>query len=617
MNEWHRFSISNDNIKRFKVSARCEYEVNLLHNIESNPRSFHSYIRKLKSTRPTIGPISIDGELSDEPLAMAQHFVDAFYDVLSPQVPPFPHEHQTSNSTLSTVNFSLSDVRKVLTGLDETGSLGPDLVHPHLLRACSSSVVLPLYFLFNKSLNSMTVPVQWKTSNIIPIFKKGSHSDPLNYRPISLTSVSSKSMERVLAAGIHQYLDENNILSEAQFGFRSGRSVQDQLLLTYDYVTAQYDQGNIVEMILFDFRKAFDLVPHTILLGKLSELGFRNPLLGWIGEFLVGRTMRVTVSGTLSSTRQVRSGVPQGSVLGPLLFIVYINFLIHDLNSYANFFADDLKIYLGLPRARELYQVGSRLLQDDINILASRAASWGLEFSIQKCVRMRFVRPFADVPPPAPLTILDQPLPLLESARDLGVVVDTGLRFHRHIELTAAKAFGLSSSLLHGIICRRPEFMKQLFITHIRPIIDFCSPAWNTGFSGDSKLLEKVQRRWTKKIEGYSELCYAERLRSLSLFSVWGRLLRSDLILVWKITHGEIPALSNLLVFNLATRTRGHSYKLMVHRTETEARRRFFSNRVIAIWNNLPDSVVSSPSLNSFKSGLNMALGDLLYYFMD
>ena len=249
--------------------------------------------------------------------------------------------------------------------------------------------------------------------------------------------------------------------------------------------------------------------------------------------------------------------------------------------------------------------------------MVARARSWGLEFAAHKCIRLRFARPFADLPPPLPLTINGTPILLQNSARDLGVEIDTSLRFHKHVTLTKSKAFGVSQNLLHATVCRSPDFMKQIYISHVRPIMDFCSSVWNTGFVGDSKALESVQRRWTKEINGFSEIPYYDRLRRLSLFSVWGRFLRADLILVWKIMHSTNPCLTNILVRSNLHRTRGHSFKLAVIRTQTESRRRFFSNRVVSVWNNLPEYVVASDSLNIFKARLCDALGDLLYYYHD
>ena len=354
-----------------------------------------------------------------------------------------------------------------------------------------------------------------------------------------------------MAAAIYDYLEEHNLLSTAQFGFRSNYSVQDQLLLTYDYITEEYDRGNIVELILFDFSKAFDTVPHSVLIDKLFCLGFRNPLLGWLKDFLTGRTMRVVVSGTRSSSCTVHSGVPQGSVIGPLLFIIFVNHLITDLNSKYYLFADDLKIFLGMSMDSDSHQRGVQSLQSDIHLLKSRANSWGLSFAAHKCGRLRLVRSFANVPPPLLLTIDEQELRCSQSCRDLGLTVDTSLKFHIHVSQISAKASGISSNLLRGTICRTPNFMRELYISHIRPLIEFCSPVWNLGYIEDMKRLESIQRRWTKQVDGLLHVEYYHRLKSLNLYSVWGRLMRADLILVWKIVTGALPSLSNLLTPSL------------------------------------------------------------------
>ena len=423
-------------------------------------------------------------------------------------------------------------------------------------------------------------------------------------------------MERILTRGIYDHLEQLDLLSPFQFGFRANHSVQDQLLFVYNYITSEYDQGNLVEMILFDFKKAFDMVPHSVLLDKLFSLGFRDPLLGWFRDFLTGRNMSVVIGGSISSSRPVSSGVPQGSVVGPLLFIIFVNFLIHDLESKACLFADDLKIYLGTSRDFSTYSEGISALQRDISLLELRAESWGLSFAREKCVRLRFCRQFANNPLPLPLSIGQTPLLCSQSCKDLGVLVDVSLNFHLHISSVVSKAAGVSSNLLRGTLCRSPDFMRTVFITHIRPLLEFASPIWNTDYVTDSRLLESVQRRWTKQIIGFQDLSYYDRLKSLSLFSVWGRLLRADLILVWKICSGQIPNLSHIFSFSHSS-TRGHPLKIFVCRSSTEQRKRFFSNRVVKIWNNLSHSTVMSSSLSAFKLGLLDDLSELLYFYHD
>ena len=221
-----------------------------------------------------------------------------------------PAPHQTFNGCLSTINITFESVCKLVSSLDAEASMGPDEIHPKLIRSCNA-LVYPLYLLFRKSLQCGKLPSQWKESLVTPLFKKGSRYVSLNYRPISLTSVCCKTLEREIACKLYEYLESNSLISENQFGFRKGRSVEDQLLLTYNSVSLWYDQGFLVDLVLFDFTKAFDVVPHSLLLKKLELLGICGTLLSWLEDFLVGRVMSVSVSGSRSYSREVLSGVPR------------------------------------------------------------------------------------------------------------------------------------------------------------------------------------------------------------------------------------------------------------------------------------------------------------------
>ena len=459
----------------------------------------------------------------------------------------------------------------------------------------------------------MMVPSIWKFANVMPLFKGGTHSSPSNYRPISLTSVCSKTLERLITSQLYTYLDSKNLLSATQFGFCSGLSVSDQLLLTYDYVSFHLDQGSDVDVLLFDYSKAFDVVNHQVLLSKLFLIGIRNPLLGWIGDFLTGRKMQVVVHQSSSYVSDIPSGVPQGSVLGPLLFLIYINHVTADLQCKSVLFADDLKLYLALPSMKPNPHDAIVSLQNDITMLYHRSLSWGLSFSVNKCSCIHFSR--YNPSPDYDYFLGDHPIPHKQSVRDLGVLVDSSLKFHLHIHEICCKANGVANNILRGTSCRSPSFMYQIFVTHVRPILDFGSVVWNTGYLGDLRMLESVQRRWTRRVEGFADLPYSERLSRLKLFSIKGRLLRADLIQVWKILSGLSPQLDSLFSRVGLSRTRGHSLKIYVPHHSTDVRGRFFSLRVISTWNSLPEMVVSAQSIQSFKHLLEQFLGPSLYEY--
>ena len=614
------FQCWNKQYRTFTVSCQASHEENLLLYSKENPKLLHSYIRSKKIGPPSVGPIKLDtGNLTDSPGEMAEVFASSFASVFSRQSPANPSPHQSFDGSIGPISLSVEDVLKALQNLDSNTAMGPDNLHPMLLKSCASQLAYPLHIIFTRIISEGQLPCDWKLSTIFPIFKKGVRYDPLNYRPISLTSVCCKTFERLLCVHLTNYLESNEILSPHQFGFRSSRSTMDQLLLVYDNVSKHMDDGHIVDVILFDFSKAFDVVVHTLLIAKLKCLGIGGKILHCIHSFLSNRLMKVCVSGQFSQARKVTSGVPQGSVLGPLLFLIYINSIGSSLSCKYKIFADDLKLYsyVSYPNRSSLAPSSSALIQCDIDKLSSTAASWGLHMNVQKCSALRFSRSFVNLVPPS-YTLNGTEIPPVDSARDLGVLVDTDLKFHHHIRTTAHKANGLAYSFLKSTVCRSPQFMVFLFTTHIRPIIEYCSCVWNTGYIQDLKLLESIQRRWTKRISGLEALCYGDRLKTLQLYSVQGRLLRADLIQYWKIFNDSsciVP--SDLFVLSPQSRTRGHCHKIFPPVKLTDVRKRSFSQRCISVWNSLPARTVRAKDIKSFKRMLDQDIRDALYSFVD
>ena len=260
---------------------------------------------------------------------------------------------------------------------------------------------------------------------MVPFFKSGSRYDDGNYRGISLTSVCCKTMERVLKPQIVAYLEENGLLSDFQFGFRRGRSTEDQLLVFYHRVSGWVDTGHTVDVAYLDFSKAFDVVSHTVLLAKLDCLGFDPLVQGWIRAFLEGRTMAVSVAGTRSSARDVTSGVPQGSVLGPVLFLIYVNIVTTGIDCDCMAFAVDFKLCICYPKgSSEASAVGRFALQEAIDRVADVSLSWSLSLNARKCVVVRFGECRAAEREREPYTLNGTALEYVCSYRDLGVIVD-------------------------------------------------------------------------------------------------------------------------------------------------------------------------------------------------
>ena len=602
----------NSEYRSFALTKQSQYEFDLIIQKSDRPKLFHSYIRQKKIGKPRVGPLrESSGQIISDSRNMAECFASSFSSVYSTDVLVEAAAHQVSDGNITDIEVTPGIVCAVLSSLDVSSSMGPDDVHPAVLKECSSSLAFPLTMLFRESIRVTCLPNLWKHSLVVPIYKKGVRSDPLNYRPIGLTSVVCKVLERVIYKSLYNYLEDHTVLSSDQYGFRRGRSTEDQLLLVYDRVTSWIDKGYTVDVVLFDFAKAFDVVNHQLLLEKLSLLGVGGSLLGWLRQFLVGRVMQVVVGGGRSVSHSVCSGVPQGSVLGPLLFNIFVNHLSHGLLSHCKIFADDLKLYFPLRGPAGMNSPGQR----DIDSVYRTALSWGLRLNISKCSILRF-GPSSSYQLHPRYVIGGYALPLVPFSQDLGVTVDQSLRFHKHIGQVVGKAAGLAANLLRSTCNRQPQFMRELFITHIRPVMDYSSCIWNTGYVGDLHKLESVQRRWTKNVSGFDEYSYSRRLRELDLFSIKGRLIRADLIKVWKIFHGKSP-IGPVDIFSLSphVRTRGHPFKLSHERCRLDARQRFFSVRVVPLWNSLPEEVVLLDSLDLFKRGLRHFLGDLLFSY--
>ena len=545
---------------------------------------------------------------------MCEIFRSTFCAVYVTDAPAHPHVNQVCNAIMENTSFSYDDVLKLLTNLDASTSAGPDEIHPILLKSCAEAVSTPLLLLFDHSLNEGRLPCDWKIAQVSPIFKCGSKSTATNYRPVSLTSVPCKMMERFLAEHIMSFLESNNLISPNQFGFRKGRGTEDQLLLAYSDVVKWVDEGCTVDMVFLDYSKAFDVVNHGVLLSKLRDLGFSDQMLRWVEQFLVGRRMFVAICGSYSGEEDVLSGVPQGSVLGPLLFLIYVNIVAAGALSQWYAFADDFKLYVSYPRTGDHQNVTQ--LQTDLNLISNVSRSWNLGLNKTKCVVMRFGRGRVYEEGSGSGSHIDGvELKLVKSHRDLGVIVDHTLKFHSHVSSLVNKASGLSNQLLRGTVNRTSEFMLRLFISHIRPLLDYCSTVWSMGYVGDLKRLESVQRKWTREIEGIEHLTYEERLRSLDLFSIEGRILRADLIKIWKIFNSDIETgLESIFERHSHRATRGHQCKLSIPRCRTELRRKFFNVRRVEEWNNLPQTLVSARTVESFKRGLDCHLKEKFFH---
>lgn len=366
--------------------------------------------------------------------------------------------------------------------------------------------------------------------------------------------------------------------------------------------TASYDRGVQIDVAYLDFSKAFDKVPHKRLEIQLKRHGINSNILDWIVSWLSGRQQRVVLNGSKSEWRNVLSGVPQGSVLGPLLFIIFVNTIEEGISSKVLKFADDLKVF------REITgKIDHEKLQSDLDKLVEWSETWQMKFNFSKCKVMHMGR----VSNRDSYGMGGQDLEHIDREKDLGVIINTKLASTEQVLEARKKALRMLGAINRNVSYKNSVVISKLYCAYVRPHLEYCIQAWSPTFEKDCLLLERVQKRATKMVNGISNLPYEDRLERLNMFSLRYRRLRGDLIEVFKFVNGQQRGyLKDLFVFNNNNITRGHQFKLNTQNCRTRLRQSFFSNRVINHWNDLPSSIVGQTSLATFKNSLDKHFKD-------
>jgi hypothetical protein len=556
-----------------------------------------------------------NGETVEDNMGKANILNEYFHAVFTKEnlhrIPSPMHDREEGNE-FTFRKITESEILKKLKNLKVNKAPGPDHCHPRILKEIADAIVIPLLIIFNQSITTGTVPDEWKRANITPIHKKGERTNPKNYRPVSLTSILCKMLESCLRDQLMKYMNDNSLFSPDQHGFLPNKSCVTQLLLIMEHWTQLIDDGNCIDTIYLDFSKAFDSVPHNRLLIKLKNFGMCDLAINWFRSFLTNRIQRVCLEGSHSEWKHVTSGVPQGSVLGPILFLIYINDLPNSIKNFVKIFADDTKLYSINNQVEHCIS-----LQADIDQAYEWSQTWQLPFNAEKCKVMHIGKNSLLNNYTMKNTNGDtQQLEVVNEEKDLGVIFDQKLSFNTHISTCIAKA-----NQILGIIKRNFSALDQisfilLYKTLVRSHLEYANAVWRPNLKKHINQLEKVQRRATKCIPSLQNLPYEERLQRLKLPSLEYRRARGDMIQTYKILN-NIDALDPGNFFELCNnnRTRGNSQKIVKQRFKTEIRKNVFSNRVVNNWNSLPESVISAPSLNSFKNRLDKEWADRMYIF--
>ena len=619
-----RYNSMRNQVTSATRQDRVAFERNLTREIKNNNKLFWRYVNSQRTSRSTLPDLQRkDGTFTADDKEKAELLNDQFTGVFTeedlnniPEIDPLP-----VRTNLSNILITEQEVKKQLKGLRTNKSCGADKVHPYLLQKLSDDMAVPLTKIFNMSLNSGLVPSIWKEGIISAIFKKGNKSLPSNYRAITLTSVVCKIMEKIIVIKIHKHLKENDLEDKHQHGFTPKKSTISNLIEALNIWTEAVSHGIPVDIIYLDYEKAFDKVPHRRLVKQLSKYGITGNVQQWIKDYLHNRTQRVRVNGQFSTTSRVLSGVPQGSVLGPLLFLIFVADMAPIVQNFISLYADDTKLFSYMLESNT-----SASIQEDINKLSSWSDKMQMSFNPEKCHRLHLGKnnkqhPYflpkiyatTETPSSISYTLYLHRLENVPDEKDLGVFVDRKLNFKKHISQKISKANSMLFLIKNTFKHLDKNMFKLLYKSLVRPHLEYASCIWNPISKEDSIRIERVQRKATKFVPGLSTLSYPDRLKELELPSLHYRRLRTDLIFIYNYinqnilletkTHCKFCQNSDLMLAPITAGTRGHPFRFKIHRLNT-IRARFITGRTLHHWNNLSASTVTACSLNSFKTRL-------------
>ncbi|CAG9126469.1 unnamed protein product [Plutella xylostella] len=492
------FSFLRDKVKRLEKLCYDRYISVIEDSIESNPKSFWTFIkRKRKGTSfPSCMTYSNISSTSGEQMSdlFSNYFQSTFRQC--DQQSNCTHASNFLNqsnavSDVSSVEISSSEIERLLKSLDLNKSAGPDDLPAIFLSRCSKALSIPLSLLFKRSLAEGVVPVIWKSAFISPIHKKGPKNLVENYRPISKLCLIAKVFERIVYNQVYSAL--KSTFNEQQHGFLRQRSTVSNLLLFNDFISDKMNNNNQVDAVYTDYSKAFDRIDHRMLLNKLLQSGIRGDLYRWFSSYISNRSQAVVLNGYMSHWTCIPSGVPQGSLLGPLLFIIYIN----DIGTcfrYCKYllFADDIKIFRVVNSS-----IDSSLLQDDLNRVISYCILNKLDINVSKCFSVSFGRKqnLTNVS----YSIYTETITSCNKIRDLGVVMDTKLIFGHHIESVVNKAYRALGFLIRS--CKhfkRMKSIKMLYCALVRSHLEYASQVWNPRYEIYKLKLESIQKKFIR-----------------------------------------------------------------------------------------------------------------------
>lgn len=570
-NTYNEFKSLRSKIKKDVKIAYRNFLNNIQNNIHEDPQKFWSYVKGKRNIISSPDSVTFENTDFNQPADIANAFAMFFESNFSTSSTITPDVNDCAvNNTFALDFISENDVYEVLRRIKPKLTSGPDGIPAFFLRDCALVLACPLMKIFNLCLKSKKFPDMWKLSRVCPVFKKGDKNLVINYRPITIICNFSKAFEMILHKII--YANTSSLISIHQHGFMQGRSTTTNLFCITQYISEYVDAGRQVDVIYTDFSKAFDRLDHGILLCKLRRFGFSDKLLDLFASYLQDRRQYVEYRGFKSDQFLATSGVPQGSILGPLLFVIFINDLVDRIDVNCLLYADDLKIYCVINSIDD-----SHNLQHNLNEIDYWCMNNNLPLNVQKCNVVSYTKknnPFV-----FNYKLDDTSLNRVNEFKDLGVIFDSKVSFNQHINATVLSCY---KSL--GFVIRNSRGFNDvsvlflLFNTFVLSKLEYASIIWNPGYQTYSCSLEGIQRKFLKFVSFTLDGSYPtvgtphqELLSRHNVLSLDSRRKMHSLIFLYKIIYSKLdcPTILGQLNFNIPAIATRHTDTFYLSTTRT------------------------------------------------
>ena len=584
-------------------SAHAEYVNNMISSDKTNKKPW-TYIKNKNQEKFGIPDLKKDNSILQDPKDKADLLNGQFSSVFSNPQPKIEKDTKMNNiqsTKMQHIKVTKKGVYNLLINIKEHKATGPDKIPGKILKMCAEEIVDVLVLFFQASLNQGKVPEDWKKANIVPLFKKGDKHKAENYRPVSLTSVTCKLLEHIIYSNIMGHLEKHDILNNIQHGFRQKRSCETQLITTLNDFSNTLNARGQTDAILLDFSKAFDKVDHLGLLIKLENYGISDSLLEWTKSFLIGRTQRVIVEGIESDPKPVLSGVPQGTVLGPLFFLIYINDIDVNLTegTKLRLFADDSLLYRQIDSNKD-YEI----LQNDLNKLEQWESKWKMEFHPGKCQVLKITRKHNPIE--SYYHLHSQTLETTRSAKYLGINIDDKLQWTDHIRSVCQRANKLLAFLKRNISSCPQHIKTKCYNTFVKPVLEYGCCVWDPYYQCHIDNIEKIQKnagRFVTNNYNYNNGNTKINMNKLNWKPLEEHRARNKVTLLYKAINNQ--AILPLNEFKMTdSRTRSGVQVFTIPSSKLNCHMQSYFPSTFRLWNKLPNETKLSLNVEDFKNRL-------------